>query len=518
MAWNSYHDWLMTEAIALMSEPGWNEKNEDGTYKYPDLMSRLEAIRGELSTAAQGMGDLPKLDPTTGAIIRDQAGNVVYESWDEKIGNLLSQFEQARVQGEQFTDQQINALLGGTGGRWEQYNPATGLGVMSYPQVAAAVQSQYLNPAVTTLGNMYAQAITPQQAQEQWQQAWGDVGQAGSLANLYDQARQRTMGYVSDYGTRSQSLIGTPGMTYSDIPQAAMNQFYGGARTALSNLYSGAMTPEQILGKYRDVSDEMRGGYDQTLQNVMGYVDQMGNQQRRDITAAYDKARAAADQGLAKRGLGNTTVRNSLMTGIAGQESQEMARLNEQLANLKAGYEAQLGTSGNQAQAAMMQQGMGAYQDIYGLGTQLGSQYANYLNQLGNQMSSLWQVPLEQAGQSSQQLAQMQAAYDAQLGSQFNQAALGLTTGGLGAYGDFYSQQNALGSQYANYLSGAGQLMGGLWGQAPQAVAGITMAYPSLTDIYNLASQAGTGSTGIFALPGFQPGMVFGTSAAGSGG
>jgi len=521
MAWTNYHDWLMTEAIALMSEPGWNEQNEDGTYKYPDLMTRLESIRGELSTAAQGMGELPKLDPTTGQIQRDQSGNVVYESWDDKMGNLLSQFEQSRLQGEQFTNAQINALLGGTGGQWNPYDPRTGLGVMSYPQIAQAVQQGYVQPGSDVMAGMYHNAMTaysPQQAQQQWQSAWGDVNQAGSLANLYDQARQRVLGYASDYGAQSQALVGTPGMTYSDIPQAAMDQFYGGARTAFDDLYSGGMTPDQILGQYRDVSGEMRGGYDQTLQNVMGYVDQMGDQQRRDVTAAYDKARAAADQGLADRGLGNTTVRNSLMTGIAGQESQEMARLNEQLAGLKAGYEAQLGTLGNQAQAGMMQQGMGAYQDIYGLGTQLGSQYANYLNQLGNQMSSLWQVPLGQAGASSQQLAQMQAAYDAQLGSQFNQAALGLMTGGLGAYGDFYNAMNQLGGQYAGYLQSAGQQMAGLWGQAPAAVAGITSASPSLADIYNLASQAGTGSTGIFALPGFQPGMIFGTGAAGSGG
>jgi len=371
MAWNSYHDWLMTEAIALMSEPGWNEQNEDGTYKYPDLMSRLEAIRGELSTAAQGMGDLPKLDPATGAMVRDQSGNIVYESWDDKMGNLLSQFEQARVQGEQFTDQQINALLGGTGGRWDQYNPATGLGVMSYPQLAAAVQSQYVNPAGTTLSSMYSGAITPQQAQQRWQQAWGDPAQQGTLANQYEAARSRTM----------------------------------------------------------------------------GYLDNAGQQAAKDITSAFGQQRAATQQDLAQRGLGNTTVVNSALSGLTTQEAAEQRRLQESLGQLKAGYESAL------------------------------------------------------SGQA-------------------NQAALGMATGGLGAYGDFYGQQNALGSQYANYLSGAGQLMGGLWGQAPAAVAGITSAYPSLADVYNLASQAGVGSTGIFALPGFQPGMVFGasTGAAGSGG
>ena len=369
MAWNNYHDWLMTEAIALMSEPGWNEQNEDGTYKYPDLMTRLESIRGELSTAAQGMGDLPKLDPTTGTIVRDEAGNIVYESWDDKMGSLLSQFEQSRVQGEQFTDRQINALLGGTGGQWNAYDPATGLGVMSYPQLAAAVQSQYLNPAGTTLGSLYSGAVTPEQAQQRWQAAWGDPAQQGSLANQYETARNRTM----------------------------------------------------------------------------GYLDNAGQQAAQDITNTFTQQRAVSQQDLAQRGLGNTTVVNSAMGGLASQEAAEQRRLQESLGQLKAGYESAL------------------------------------------------------SGQA-------------------NQAALGMATGGLGAYGDFYSQQNALGSQYADYLSGAGQLMGGLWGMAPAAVAGITSAYPSLADIYNMASQAGTGATGIFALPGFQPGMTFATGTGSSGG
>jgi len=372
MAWTNYHDWLMTEAIALMSEPGWNEQNEDGTYKYPDLMTRLESIRGELSTAAQGMGELPKLDPVTGQIQRDQSGNIVYESWDDKMGSLLSQFEQSRLQGEQFTDQQINALLGGTGGQWSPYDARTGLGVMSYPQIAQAVQQGYFQPGSDVMAGLFhnaATAYSPERAQQRWQQAWGEPAQQGSLANLYDTARTRTM----------------------------------------------------------------------------GYLDNAGQQAAQDIANTYDQQRASTQQDLAQRGLGNTTVVNSAMTGLTGQEAAEQRRLQESLGQLKAGYESAL------------------------------------------------------SGQA-------------------NQAALGMMTGGLGAYSDFWNQQNALGSQYANYLSGTGQLMAGLWGQAPAAVAGITSASPSLADIYNLASQAGTGSTGIFALPGFQPGMIFGAGAAGSGG
>lgn len=369
MAWTSYHDWLMTEAIALMSEPGWNEQNEDGTYKYPDLMSRLESIRSDLSAGAQGMGQLPKLDPTTGQILRDESGQIVYESWDDKMGSLLSQFEQSRLQGEDFTNQQINALLGGTGGQWNPYDPATGLGVMSYPQLAQMVQSMYLNPAGSFLSDMYSGAITPEQAQQKWNDAWGDPTQEGSLANQYEASRNR----------------------------------------------------------------------------IMGHIDTAGQQATQDIANVFDQQRASSQQQLGSRGLGNTTVVNSAMSGLAGQESAEQRRLQESLGQLRAGY-------------------------------------------------------------------------DSALSGQANQAALGMMTGGLGAYGDFYGQQNALGSQYGNYLTGAGQMMAGLWGMAPQAIAGITSAYPSLADIYNFASQAGAGSTGMFALPGFGPGTIFGTGSQGSGG
>ncbi len=359
--WTSYHDWLMTEAIALMSEPGWNEQNEDGSYKYPDLMSRLDSIRSELSTAAQNMGNMPKLDPTTGQIVKDDAGNIVYESWDDRMGSLLSQFEQARIQGEGFTNQQIAGILGGdpTTGQWQPYNPETGTGVMTYPQLAQAVQSGYFQPGADVMGQLWDQRIDPAHAQFKWQNAWGSQYNPNSLANMYS-------------GTRNR---------------------------------------------------------------VMGYLDQMGQQSAQDISNTFTQARASADQDLSARGLGNTTVRTSTMGGIGAQESAEQRRLQESLAGMK-------------------------------------------------------------------------AQYDSALSSEANQARMAFETGGLGAYSDFYNQQNALGSLYGNYMQGLGQNMASLWSQAPNALANIVSAYPSLADIYNLASQAGTGSTGIYALPGFQPGTV----------
>jgi hypothetical protein len=507
MAWTNYHDWLMTEAIALMSEPGWNEQNEDGTYKFPDLMQRLEQIRGDLSTAAQGMGELPKLDPTTGQILRDESGQIVYESWDDKMGSLLSQFEQSRLQGEDFTNQQINALVGGTDGQWNPYDPATGLGVMSYPQIAQMVQQGYLAPGSNVAQGLYSNSILPDHAQQRWQSV------ASGLSSQWQTDLARTMGYATDFANTSQGLV----QDYGQIGDAAEENYYSGAASTFQNLAEGAMTPEQMLALYQ--GQDVAGRYDQTLQNVLGHVDQMGEQQRKDITASYDKARASAEQGFSDRGLGNTTVRNSTLTGIAGQEAQELARLNEQMAGMKAGYEAQLGTAGNQANQQWLSQGMGAYQDVYGIQNQLASQYGAYQNTLGNQMAGLWQLPLDQQALANQQLAQFQLGYDSQMSAQANAAALGMAQGGLGAYADFYGMKNALGSQYADYVRGNGQMMAGLWGMAPQAIAGMTSAYPSLADVYNLASQGGTGSTGIFALPGFQPGMMFGTGtgAGGSG-
>lgn len=116
-----------------------------------------------------------------------------------------------------------------------------------------------------------------------------------------------------------------------------------------------------IAGQYGQLASAQQGalgnvqqGYGQRATDIMGQFDTLGNQQRSDLAARYGQQRSSADQDLVSRGLGNTTIRSSVMAGLGSQENQDLARLNESLTGQRLGYQSQLtgDTLGAQERAA----------------------------------------------------------------------------------------------------------------------------------------------------------------------
>lgn len=136
-------------------------------------------------------------------------------------------------------------------------------------------------------------------------------------------------------------------MSASD-PEKALASHYQAA-------YSSALDMNQanyanILQGYRQAALGQMGGqaaigkgYKQLLSDVMGQLKGQGRSGRQDITDQYAAAQGAAQQQLVGSGLGNSTVTSNVARGLTYDEAKANNQLTEQLANMMAGYQSNLG-------------------------------------------------------------------------------------------------------------------------------------------------------------------------------
>lgn len=151
------------------------------------------------------------------------------------------------------------------------------------------------------------------------------------------------------------------------------------------------------MGQQQAAQQTIGGGYNQLQNNVLGTIQGIGKSQSQAIADVYGQQSGALAQQLVNRGLGNTTVQGSMQRGLDLDQQKAQIALANQLAQLSAGYQSQLGLSGlnYQNQAAMQnsaQQNMMA-QTQAGLG-EAGLNYANLAN-------------MQNTGQANQQLGWM---------------------------------------------------------------------------------------------------------------
>jgi hypothetical protein len=86
----------------------------------------------------------------------------------------------------------------------------------------------------------------------------------------------------------------------------------------------------QILG-YGDPTG--LGGLIGVRGRAMGYLDTLSNTERSDINQQYNNAGTQARASLAAKGLGNTTIVPTAISGIERQRSQSLGALNDRLVN-----------------------------------------------------------------------------------------------------------------------------------------------------------------------------------------
>lgn len=151
---------------------------------------------------------------------------------------------------------------------------------------------------------------------------------------------------------------------------ARQNQVLSGYQQQIDNSrLMGTQGYDRLAGDYAQVTADAAA----TRARNMGRIDQYGQSMRADLDAKARQAMAAAQQSAIQRGLGNTTIRDSLMRGQAFDNARQQMSLEDQLLQNRIATDSQLSgvyqsALGNRAQAlgAQWNQNMANENQIYG--------------------------------------------------------------------------------------------------------------------------------------------------------
>lgn len=198
-----------------------------------------------------------------------------------------------------------------------------------------------------------------------------------------------------------------------------------------SNILSGY---QQTAANQQTGQQSVLAGYGNlgnTIQNTIQGVDQS---QRQAITDQYAMAAGKASQGLISRGLGNTTVANSVQAGLLSDKSKANIALSNQMAQLQAGYQSQIGMAG-----------LGYAGQSVGANTQQANRQLDWMNSINSPYPNAQQYAM---------LAQQKGAVSAGLGGA---GAFGGGRGGGG--GNPMSSGSMLGGGFGNNYGGGSSAM-----------------------------------------------------------
>lgn len=145
----------------------------------------------------------------------------------------------------------------------------------------------------------------------------------------------------------------TISQSYTALAQAAdrerqMNmQRAAGRQNAVIGGYEQQMANSRLMGD--QAFNQLAANYDQltadaaaTRARNMGRIDQYGNSMRQDLAIRNQQALAAANQSAIQRGLGNTTIRDSLARGQNFDNTRQMMSLEDQLLQNRIATDSQL--------------------------------------------------------------------------------------------------------------------------------------------------------------------------------
>ncbi len=148
-------------------------------------------------------------------------------------------------------------------------------------------------------------------------------------------------------------------------PYAISGGLSGGSPGALSAFctyyknaicsYNQTMQGYQSLANAQYAAEQpIEAGYSNLYNTVMGTICGIQTSQLQAVQCQYTKANASTQQQMINAGLGNSTVLASLQRGNCAQKSLATTQVQNQFAQLKAGYESQLGLAGLNAQMQML--------------------------------------------------------------------------------------------------------------------------------------------------------------------
>jgi hypothetical protein len=242
--------------------------------------------------------------------------------------NVMGGYQQAM--GDQRTAQQNLAagytqLAGAAGGA----AAASGAGLaQGYGNLAGGLAAQSRNS-----GNNLEQQYAQLRGQT--------LGFADRMNNGLTDFRRANAGIAQGYGQLA-------GQVQGDL---------GGMGRGLEGFARGAAETERDFGTFRrnmtDAYGTMTGrteqGYRDLEGRVMGTLNSIGESERMDIEADYARSRGASRQSMTNRGLGNSTVLDSVQRGNEFDMRRSRVDLADRLAAQRAGAQQNIGLSGLRA-------------------------------------------------------------------------------------------------------------------------------------------------------------------------
>jgi len=186
---------------------------------------------------------------------------------------------------------------------------------------------------------------------------------------------------------------------------ARQNQVLSGYQQQIDNSrLMGTQGYDRLAGDYAQVTADAAA----TRARNMGRIDQYGQSMRADLDAKARQAMAAAQQSAIQRGLGNTTIRDSLMRGQAFDNTRQQMSLEDQLLQNRIATDSQLsgvyqGALQNRAQGLNQQ-----WNQNMGNENQLMSQRLGYLGGIQenmdgfNTVANLYTQKLQMENQNQQ--------------------------------------------------------------------------------------------------------------------
>lgn len=133
--------------------------------------------------------------------------------------------------------------------------------------------------------------------------------------------------------------FGSPNMDFSN-PQASYNSAYQNA----------ASMNQQLYGNWQSAANQIAGGYQTLSKNVLRRLAGSNRANMMDIANKYQALSGQMSQSMIDRGLGNTTIQDSMQRGVAADRAHESTRSRNMFQQLMAKYQTDIGMGGLQAQ------------------------------------------------------------------------------------------------------------------------------------------------------------------------
>ena len=92
-----------------------------------------------------------------------------------------------------------------------------------------------------------------------------------------------------------------------------------------------------LLNRLKTMQQEYEEAARKREEEMLSYADQLGQSRAAEINRAATQQQASAAQGLVSRGLGNSTIVDSVNRGIASDKQSQLTQQGESLAGMKLG-------------------------------------------------------------------------------------------------------------------------------------------------------------------------------------